>query len=75
MLLDSEQAGSIWPWKKQVLEDLLMPIDSVQLRPMKLQNNNKVAEQLMPIDSMQLGPMNLQNNNKITEQLMPIDSM
>ena len=30
---------------------------------MKLQNNNKIAEQVMPID-MQLGPMKLHNNNR-----------
>ena len=75
MLLDSEQPGSICQQKKQVLADLLMPIDIRILGLMKLQNNNKLTEQLMPIDSMKVGPMKAHNNNNIGEQLMPIDSM
>ena len=61
----SEQGSFICPQKKQVLEDLLMPVDGMQVGPMKLHNNNNnIAEQLMPTDSMKVRPMKLQNNNK-----------
>ena len=49
MLLQSEQHGLICPQRKLVLEDLLMPIDSMKVGPMNLQNNNNIAEQLMQI--------------------------
>ena len=51
-----------------------MPIDNMKVGPMKLQNNNNIAEQLMPIDTMKVKPMKLPNDNKIAGQLMPINN-
>ena len=71
----SKQGSFLSHQKKQVLQDLLMPVDSMKIGPMKLHNNNNITEQLIPVDSMKARPMKLHNNNNIAEELMPIDSM
>ena len=60
--------------RKQVLQDLLMPVDNRKAGAMKLHNNNNITEQLMPGDRRKVRRMKLHNNNKIAEELMPIDS-